>query len=377
MNSTGSANNISEEVFVFPASFAQQRLWFVDRLFPGTSFYNVPTVFRLTGILNLAALEESFNQIVRRHEVLRTTFGTVEGQLMQLIASDLSVSLPKIDLQHLPQNERVAAAQELIEQEMQQPFNLAQGPLLRVTLLQLSQVEYVLVINLHHIVFDEWSIAILIRELGLLYTALCAGKPSLPELPIQYADFAHWQREWLQKDVLESQLSYWRSQLQNLSLLEIESSRPRLKEPSYRGATELIELPNDLSQALKALSQQEGVTLFMTLLAAFQALLYRYTGQTDIAVGSPIANRNRRELEDLIGFFANSLVLRTDLSGNPTFRELLFRVRKIAVGAYAHQDLPFEKLVEELHPERSLSRNPLFQVVFALQNAPMEQLALP
>ena len=208
-----------------------------------------------------------------------------------------------------------------------------------------------LLINLHHIVFDEWSIALLIRELGLLYSAFSTGKPSpLPELPIQYADFAHWQREWLQGDELESQLSYWRSQLQNLSVLEIDSNRSRLNEPRNRGATQSLELSKSLTASLKALSQQEGVTLFMTLLAAFQTLMYRYTGQTDIAVRSPIANRNRRELEDLIGFFANSLVLRTDLSGNPTFRELLFRVRQVAVGAYAHQDLPFEKLVEELHP---------------------------
>lgn len=375
MTSAGAAHNISEEVFVFPASFGQQRLWFLDRLFPGTSFYNVPTAMRLTGFLDLAALEESFNEIVRRHEILRTTFGTVEGQPVQLIAPHLKISLPLIDLQQLPVSEREAAAQQAIAQELQQPFNLAQGPLLRLMLLQLNQTEYVLVINLHHIVFDEWSIALLIRELGLLYTAFCAGKPSpLPELPIQYADFAHWQREWLQGDVLQSQLSYWRSQLQNLSVLDLHNCHPRAQ--SDRGATELLELPK-LSQALVDLGQQEGVTLFMTLLAAFQTLLYRYTGQTDIAVGSPIANRNRRELEDLIGFFANSLVLRTDLSGNPTFRELLHRVKQVAIGAYAHQDLPFEKLVEELHPERNLSRNPLFQVVFALQNAPIEQLELP
>jgi len=378
MTSAGAAHNISEEVFVFPASFAQQRLWFLDQLFPGTSLYNVPTAIRLTGVLDLAALAESFNEIVRRHEVLRTTFGMVEGQPVQLIAPHLRVSLPLIDLQQLPVSEREAAAQKLIVQEMQQPFKLAQGPLLRLMLLKLSETEHVLAIALHHIIFDEWSIALLIRELGLLYTAFRAGKPSpLPELSIQYADFAHWQREWLQGEVRSSQLSYWRSQLQNLSVLEIESNRPRPQEQSYRGATQLLELPKDLTAALLALSQQEGVTLFMTLLAAFQTLLYRYTGQTDIAVGSPIANRNRRELEELIGFFANSLVLRTDLSGNPTFRELLGRVRQVAVGAYAHQDLPFEKLVEELHPERNLSRNPLFQVVFALQNAPMEQLALP
>ncbi|PSM49202.1 non-ribosomal peptide synthetase [Chroococcidiopsis sp. CCALA 051] len=378
MTSIESLDNISEEVFVFPASFAQQRLWFLDRLFPGTSFYNVPTTVRLSGVLDLKALEESFNEIVRRHEILRTNFGVQEGQPVQLITSHSKVFLKISDLQQLPASEREAAAQQAIAREIQQPFNLDRGSLLRVTLLQLDESEYVLVINLHHIVFDEWSIAILIRELELLYSAFSTGKPSpLPELSIQYADFAHWQRQWLQGEVLESQLSYWRSQLHNLSVLEFESNRCRPKERGDRGAIKLLELPQDLSQALLALSHQEGVTLFMTLLAAFQVLLYRYTGQTDIAVGSPIANRNRRELEDLIGFFANSLVLRTDLSGNPSFRELLARVRQVTVEAYAHQDSPFEKLVEELHPERQGSRNPLFQVVFALQNAPIEQLTLP
>ncbi|MBW4637350.1 MAG: amino acid adenylation domain-containing protein [Gloeocapsa sp. UFS-A4-WI-NPMV-4B04] len=377
MASVESANDINlEEVFVFPTSFAQQRLWFLDQLFPGNSFYNVPTAFRITGMLDLATLEDSFNEIVRRHEVLRTTFKTVAGQPVQVIAPYLRIYLPKIELQQLPVSERGSAAQKLLLQETQQPFNLEQGPLLRVTLLQLSESDYVLAIALHHIVFDEWSTALLIRELGLLYTAFSSGKPDpLPPLPIQYADFASWQRQWLKGEVLESQLSYWRSQLQDLSTLEIKSDRTRAQ--SYRGATQLLELPLDLSQALLALSQQEGVTLFMTLLAAFKTLLYRYTSQTDIAVGSPIANRNRGELENLIGFFANSLILRTDLSGNPTFRELLLRVREVAVGAYAHQDVPFEKLVEELHPERQGSRNPLFQVVFALQNAPMEQLSLP
>lgn len=377
MTSVGAVEHNSEEVFVFPVSFAQQRLWFVDRLFPGNSFYNVPTAIRLSGVLNIKALSESFNEIVRRHEILRTSFGTQEGQPVQLITPYEKVNLAIASLQHLPVSEREAAAQQAIATEIQQPFNLAEGTLLRVTLLQLDESEYVLVILLHHIVFDEWSSAILIRELGLLYSAFSADKlDSLPELTIQYADFAHWQRQWLQKEVLESQLSYWRSQLQNLSVLKLDN-RSHPNKQSNRGSSVLIELPPDLSGAILALSQQEGVTLFMTLLAAFQTLLYRYTGQTDITVGSPIANRNRRELEDLIGFFANSLVLRTDLSGNPSFRELLSKVRQVTVEAYAHQDLPFEKIVEELHPERLGSRNPLFQVVFALQNAPISQLTLP
>ena len=370
-------HNISEEeVFVFPASFAQQRLWFLDQLVPGTSFYNVPTIFRLQGMLNLPALEQSFNEIVRRHETLRTTFEMVKGQTVQLIAPSLRVSLQLIDLQKLPETERDEEAQRLSDEEMQRSFNLSQGPLLRLMLLQLDKTEYVLVLNLHHIVFDEWSSGLLIRELGTLYTAFSAGEPSpLPELPIQYADFAHWQREQLQ-DVLEPQLAYWRQQLKDLTELNLQCDHPRQPIQSYQGATQLLELPH-LTEALLALSQSAGVTLFMTLLAAFQTLLYRYTGQTDIAVGSPIANRNRSELEELIGFFVNSLVLRGDLSGNPTFSELLARVREMTLAAYAHQDLPFEKLVGELHPARDLSRNPLFSVVFALQNAPMEQLELP
>jgi amino acid adenylation domain-containing protein len=365
-----------EEVFVFPASFGQQRLWFLDRLFPNSSCYNVVNVLRLTGLLNVTVLESSFNEIIRRHEVLRTNFDTVDGKPVQLILPELKISIPLINLQPLPIKEREAAAQQEIALFGQQPFNLECGALLRVKLWQQSATDYVLAFALHHIIFDEWSSALLIRELGLIYTAFCAGKPSpLEEVTIQYADFAHWQREYLQRDVLEKQLTYWKAQLKNLPLLEIAPHRPL--QNSYKGATELLELPQDLAQKIALLSQQEGVTLYMTLLAAFQALLCRYTGQTDIAVGSPIANRNRRELEDAIGFFANSLVIRTDLSNNPSFKELLARVKQVAVDAYAHQDLPFEKLVEQLHPERSLNQNPLFQVVFALQNAPMEQLELP
>ncbi|PSB35312.1 non-ribosomal peptide synthetase [Chlorogloea sp. CCALA 695] len=369
--------NISdEEVFVFPASFGQQRLWFLDRLFPNSSCYNVVNVLQLTGLLNVAVFESSFNEIIRRHEVLRTNFDTVDGKPVQLILPELKISISLIDLQPLPVKERESAAQQEIALFGQQPFNLEYGALLRVKLWQIEAGEYVLAFALHHIIFDEWSSALLVRELGLIYTAFCAGKPSpLEEVTIQYADFAHWQREYLQGDVLERQLTYWKSQLQNLPLLEIASHRPL--QNSYKGATELLELPQDLAQKISLLSQQEGVTLYMTLLAAFQALLCRYTGQTDIAVGSPIANRNRRELEDAIGFFANSLVIRTDLSNNPSFKEILARVKQVTVDAYAHQDLPFEKLVEQLHPERSLNQNPLFQVVFALQNAPMEQLELP
>ncbi|MBD0346019.1 MAG: AMP-binding protein, partial [Coleofasciculus sp. Co-bin14] len=367
-----------EEVFIFPASFSQQRLWFIDQLVPGNAFYNVPTALRLIGSLNLSALEQTFSEIVRRHEALRTRFGTVEGQLIQAIAPTLTINLPVIDLQTLPADDRELQAKQLVNQESQRPFNLATEPLMRSQLFKLNETEYILLLNLHHIICDDWSIGVLIRELSTIYTAFALGQPSpLPELPLQYADFAHWQRECLQGEVLETQLAYWRQQLNGISVLNLPTDRPKPPIQSYQGTTQFLELSPSLSHALEKLSQQEGVTLFMTLLAAFQSLLYRYTLQEDIAVGSPIANRNRSEIECLIGFFVNTLVLRTDLSGNPTFQELLGRVREVTLGAYAHQDLPFEKLVEELHPERSLNRHPLFQVVFGFENAPMEALELP
>ena len=363
---------------LLPLSFAQQRLWFLDQLIPGNPFYNVPAAVRLTGQLDYLALNQAFNAIIYRHEALRTNFVKVNGQPAQIISANVNLSLPAVDLQHLPAPERQLTAQQIATESAQSPFKLAAEPLLRVKLLQLDETEYVLLLNLHHIVSDGWSLGVLIRELGTLYTAFSAGKPSpLSDLPLQYADFAHWQRQWLQGEVLESQLSYWRQQLAALPILNLPADRTRPAIQTYHGATQNLELSNSLTASLEAISQREGVTLFMTLLAAFQTLLSRYTGQEDIAVGSPIANRNRAELEQLIGFFVNSLVLRTDLSGNPTFRELLARVRQVTLSAYDHQDLPFEKLVQELHPERDLSQNPLFQVVFALQNAPMQPLELP
>lgn len=378
MGITTSATNLNilqEEVFVLPASFAQQRLWFLSQLVPDHPFYNVSVAVRLCGQVNLAVLEQTFNEIVRRHESLRTTFAVVEGQLSQVITPSLNLPLSVVDLQALPASEETIA--QLVTEQAQSPFDLTAGPLLRVNLLKLNETEYVLLLMLHHIVSDGWSMGVLIRELSLLYTAFCLGKPShLPELPIQYADFAHWQRELLQGEVLESQLTYWQQQLTDISILNLPTDRPRPCVQSYRGANQQIELPLTLTKALAALSEKEGVSLFMILLAAFQTLLHRYTGQEDIVVGAPIANRNRSELEGLIGFFVNSLVLRTNLSGNPTFRELLLRVREVALGAYAHQDLPFEKLVQ-LDPQRDLSRHPLFQVAIALQNTPVEALELP
>ncbi|MEG4497359.1 amino acid adenylation domain-containing protein [Microcoleus sp. F10-C6] len=361
-----------------PLSFAQQRLWFLDQLVPNNPFYNVPAALRLTGSLNFAALQQTFNEIVRRHEALRTTLAVVSGQPVQRIAVAFHLPINVVDLRNLPKESRQTEANRLTAQEAQRSFNLSEDLLLRVTLLQLDDAEYLLMLNMHHIVSDGWSIGVLIQELGALYTALASEKPSpLPALSIQYADFAKWQREWLQGEVLETQLAYWRQQLNGISMLNLPADRPRPAIQSYRGKRQFLQLPKQLSEALETLSQREGVTLFMTMLAAFKTLLYHYAQQEDIVVGSPIANRNRSEIEALIGFFVNSLVLRTDLSGNPTFRELLNRVKEVALGAYAHQDLPFEKLVEELHPDRALNQNPLFQVAFALQNAPGNRLELP
>ena len=368
----------SEEVFVFPASFAQQRLWFIDQLIPGNAIYNVPTVIRLTGSLKLAALEQTFNETVRRHETLRSTFIVLDGQPLQAITPSLTIPLSILDLQQLPADEQELKAKCIITAEIEHAFDLSSGPLLRVILLVLSKTEHILLLNMHHIICDDWSMGILIRELGTLYAAFAQNQPSpLLELPLQYADFAHWQREWLQGEVLQTQLAYWREQLNGISILHLPTDKPRSAIQSYQGATQFLELPKKLIDALEKLSQEEGVTLFMTLVAVFKTLLHRYTHQEDITLGSPIANRNRSEIEGIIGFFVNSLVLRTNLSGNPTFRELLGRVREVTLGAYSHQDLPFEKLVEELHPERNLSHHPLFQVVFGFQNAPMPALELP
>ena len=355
-----------------PLSFAQQRLWFLDQYEPSSSLYNIPTALRLKGRLNVETVERSLNEIVRRHESLRTTFPVVEGEPVQVIAPTLQVALPVRDLSKVSASERDSEAQRVVREEQRKPFDLSRGPLLRVLLLRLGGDDHILVLTMHHIVSDGWSRGVLYRELSLLYQAYSQGKPSpLEELLIQYAEFAVWQRQWLQGGVLEEQLSYWKKQLEGIpAVINFPTDRPRPAVQSYRGASQRFELSQELTQGLKALSTEQGLTLFMTLLAAFQILLCRYTGQSDIVVGSPIANRNRKEIEDLIGFFVNTLVLRTDLSGNPTFKELLSRVRETTLNAYTHQDLPFEKLVEELHPERNMSHSPLFQVAIVLQNAP-------
>jgi amino acid adenylation domain-containing protein len=360
-----------------PLSFAQQRLWFLDQLEPGSTVYNVPGAVRMRGPLDVAALEQSLNEIVRRHEALRTTFSMLEGEPVQVISSSLRVSLPVLDITDCRETERGEQARQLAREEARRPFDLTQGPLVRAALLRLGEDDHVLLLTMHHIVSDGWSMGVLYQELSVLYEAFSKGNPSpLTDLPIQYADFGAWQREWLQGEVLESQLSYWKEQLGDVVPLQLPSDRPRPAVQSFRGATQSIELSRELTGALKALSRKEGATLFMTLLAAFQTLLHRYSGQDDIVVGSPIAIRNRTEIEGLIGFFVNTLVLRTDLSGNPPFRELLARVREVALGAYSHQDIPFEKLVEELQAERNLSRTPLFQVFFNMLNQGVYKLDL-
>ncbi|NJL41114.1 MAG: amino acid adenylation domain-containing protein [Leptolyngbyaceae cyanobacterium SM1_4_3] len=360
-----------------PLSFAQQRLWFLYQLTPNSPFYNVPAAIRVTGRLDRPALERSLREIVRRHAALRTTFTTLNGQPVQVVTHG-NVELSVVSLHTVASGERERISQQLAKIEAQRPFNLATDPPLRMTLLQFDSAEAVLLLTLHHIVADGWSLGVFLRELGYLYSAWVEGRsPTLPPLPVQYTDFANWQRHWLQGEVLEKQLTYWRKKLHHLSVIELPQDRPRPAVQTYQGATCSLQISPALTQALETLSQQSGVSLFMTLLAAFQTLLYRYTGQEDVAIGSPIANRHRSEWEGLIGFFVNSLVLRSDLSGNPSFRELLEQVRTVALEAYEHQDLPFEKLVEELDPDRDLSRNPLFQVAFALQNAPMQPLELP
>ncbi len=362
-----------------PLSFAQARLWFLDRLQPNSSFYNIPLALHLSGQLNIAALESSINEIIQRHEALRTNFVTVEGQPVQVIASSLNCQVQVVNLLYLSETERKIEVQRCVNQEANRPFNLEREPLFRVTLLQLDHIEYVLLFTMHHIISDGWSLGVLLKELTELYKGFCTGKPAnLPSLPVQYADFAVWQQQWLTGEILETQLDYWKKQLSNApDLLELPTDRPRPAVQTFRGGYYHVVLPIELSAELTALSKQVGVTLFMTLLAAFQTLLYRYSGQDDIVVGTPVAGRNREELEGLIGFFVNTLVLRTDLSGNPGFEQLLGRVREVALQGYTHQDLPFEQLVEALHPTRDLSYTPLFQAMFSLDDYLVPVVELP
>jgi amino acid adenylation domain-containing protein len=353
-----------------PLNFTQQQLWFINQLQPGTATYNIPVAIHLTGKMNVPVLVCSFQEIIQRHEILRTSFEIVNGEPSQKIADFVTFTLPEVDLRHLAEEQQQAEVQNFSQQEAQSAFDLGKAPLLRAKLLHLSAEKAILIVTLHHLVGDGWSINLLVKELSVIYQAFVDGKPSpLTELPLQYADFVYWQRNWLQGEVIDKHLAYWKQQLGgNLPVLQLPTDRPRPPIQTFKGAQQKFTFSQDLTASLKQLSQQEGATLFMTLLAAFQTLLYRYTGQEDILIGSPIAHRNHVELEQLIGCFVNTLVLRTNLEGNPTFRELLGRVRKVAIDAYTHQELPFEKLVEALQPNRDLSYNPLFQVMFVLQN---------
>ncbi len=360
-------------------SFAQQRLWLLHQLGPDSPAYNIPFIVRLKGLVDAGALEQSINKIFTRHEALRATFITVGGQPRQIITPAYHLAVPMTDLTHLPESERGTEAIRLALVESRQPFDLTQGPLLRAKLLRLGGEDYMAVITIHHIASDGWSTEIFARELATLYRCFSeGGAASLPDLPIQYTDFARWQQEWLRGDTLEAQLAYWKRQLAGAPpVLELPSDRPRSAVQTFEGGAEPFELSADLSRLLKELSRANGVTLFMMLIAAFNTLLYRYARQHDIILGVPVANRGRIEVEPLIGFFSNMLALRTDMSGNPDFVDVLKRVRDVALGAYAHQDLPIEKLVEELHPERSLSHTPVFQVVLALHDDPLRYVEIP
>jgi surfactin family lipopeptide synthetase A len=362
-----------------PLSYVQQQLWFLAQLQPDSAAYNIAEAMQLQGNLKVDVLQKSLDAIVIHHEALRTTFVAEDGNPVQVIGEPRSVELKIIDLKNCPSSKRPNVVQQWLQNEAQRPFNLESDLMLRACLLELSPQEHILMLVMHHIATDGWSMSILFEQLKSLYKAFANNLPNpLPELSIQFADYVVWQRQWLQGEVLEKQLSYWKQKLANApTVLELPTDRQRPPIQSFRGATQYFEIPQSLLQALNALSRKEGVTLFMTLLGAFQTLLYRYTGQQDILIGSPIAGRNRTEVENLIGFFVNTLVLRTDLSGNPSFKELLQRVRDMAVSAYANQDVPFEKLVQELQPERSLSYHPLFQVMFVLQNTPGQTLELP
>ncbi len=363
-----------ERIEPIPLSYAQQRLWFLDQLEPDSALYNMPAVFKLTGCLNEAALAQSFNEIVRRHENLRTVFVTVKGVPTQAILPASEWSVAQVDLTALPEHSRPAVLRDLCRREAEKTFSLATGPLLRITLIALSSAagrqQSILLVTLHHIVSDGWSSSILLREFATLYQAFSAGQCSpLAELPVQYADFACWQRRYLGADVLRQQGEYWRNRLAGApSVLELPTDYPRPAVMAYCGAQQTFAIPAALAKQIRTISRQYDVTLFMLLLASFDVLLFRFSGQADICVGTPVANRNRLEIEGLIGFFVNTLVMRCDLSGNPRFDELLIRVRSAVLDAQSHQDLPFEQLVETLHPERNLSHSPLFQVMLVLQN---------
>jgi hypothetical protein len=361
-----------------PLSYAQERMFALHELQNPGSTYNLTSTVRLRGLLDAATLEQSFAEVVRRHESLRTRFAIIDRAPTQVIDPPQPFRLDVLDLSHLPEAERVGEARRQAEQFRRRPFDLGTAPLLRAGLFRLSATDHVAAFVIHHMVSDGWSLEVLIREVTELYAAFSRGRPSpLPELSLQYADYVAWQREWLRPQVLEPQLTYWKRRLAGAPTLELPTDRPRPATQSFRGATRVVLSGRELCAALHRLADREGVTLFMVLLAAFQVVLSRWSGQQDIVLGTPIAGRRLRDLEGLIGLFINMLPLRTDMSGNPSFRELLKRVKETALSAYAHQDLPLGMLETELGDTRDLSRAPLFRVMFALQNVPTEVVRLP
>ncbi|RAL24606.1 non-ribosomal peptide synthetase [Thermoflavimicrobium daqui] len=362
---------------ILPASFAQQRIWVLDQLIPDNPFYNVASAIVLSGSLNIKALKQALQDLIDRHETLRTTFGKVNGQPVQMIAESMPISVDVIDISHLQPSQREREVQRYAREEALRPFDLQKGPLVRASILRLTKEQHVLLATTHHIISDGWSVGVFHRELSQLYSAQCEGKePNLKPLEIQYVDFATWQRKWLTGDELERQMEYWQNYLEGINPVEIPTDFARPAVPSFTGNAISFTFSKDFTEKLDIFCHERGVTPYMVLLSSFFALLRRYTGQDDLAVGTPIANRTRVELEDLIGFFVNTLVIRVNTEGDPRFEDLLEQVREHTIAAYGHQDLPFEKLVEMLLPERDLSRNPLFQIMFAVQNAPYEDLKM-
>ena len=353
-----------------PLSFAQKRLWFLDQLEPGNSTYNLSMPLRIEGRLNLAALSQSINEVVRRHEALRTVFQFVEDEPRQVVETYSEKEVCVVDVRGLGEGKRRRKAVELARKEAGRPFDLRRGPVMRAALVEVSEEEWVLLLSMHHIVTDGWSMGVLLDEMGRLYRRYSQGEESgLKELGIQYRDYAYWHNRWLEGEVYERQMGYWREQLGGASQeMRLGTDRVRPAVQSYEGKGERVRVGEELTREVRELGRREGASLYMTMLAAMKVVLYRHSGEEDVVVGSPIANRGQEEVEGLIGFFVNTLVMRTEVSGDQSFRELLGRVREVALGAYANQDVPFERLVEEMQPERSLSRTPLFQVMFALQD---------
>ena len=357
--------------FVFPSSFGQKRLWFLDQLVPGHSFYNIHTAVPVSFPVDPGVLQRTVQEIARRHETLRTSFCQEHGEVTQVVHEEVLISVPVHDLTNQPTSQREQELMRLLAEQAHTPFDLGQAPLFRTALIQTEPGHYLFAVTIHHIVADAWSMGVFFRELGEIYRAFAQNRPSpLPELEVQYADFSVWQGEYLRGEVLRQDLEFWRKTLAGAEVLNLPTDRPRPPVPSFRGASHQFVLPAPLIARLHRVTRQENCTLFMVLLAAYKILLYRYTAQTDLVIGIPVANRNMTQLEPLIGFFVNTVVLRTDLSGEPTALETVRRIRDAAVSAYAHQNLPFEKLVDDLRPERDLSRNPLFQLTFQLHNEP-------